>query len=174
MEVLGGWCSWRRHGSSMPFPTYLALRMSSICLPLSYILLESTDDLWLRLPAACSRPNVTHPQGFYWHLSGKILVDQLQPASIPARGILHASTSPWHPWELHWNPIPRLLVNKFSSVTPKQTPPPSSRLQPHTLQWCLNFSLGVGGSSKSVPSFGILPSSRGGSCPLHVLFLFRG
>ena len=38
IEVLGGWCSRRRHGSSVPLPTYLVLYISSARLFLNCII----------------------------------------------------------------------------------------------------------------------------------------
>ena len=39
VEIWGDWHAWRGHGSSAPFPTSLALSISSIWLFLSYIFL---------------------------------------------------------------------------------------------------------------------------------------
>lgn len=104
-------------------------------------------------------PNVIHPQVIQWHLNGPASACQLPSRWLPA-------CQPWYPREPHWNPSRCLLVNQIQTLTLEQTPPPPRKLQLHAFHGNLDFC------PTSVPSFGIPPRSRAGSCSLPQLFCY--
>lgn len=101
--------------------------------------------VWFPRGCGCRSMSETQCHSPSRALLGSQWEDSGGPASVchhPAGGFLHTSPSPWQPWELPWNPSRWLLLGQCQSDTTAN--PSSRRLQPHALQWGLNFCLGVG------------------------------